>query len=102
MEAFELSQRIASGRPPAVIDVRTGIEFRRGHIPGARHVPTWKLLLGLARLPSDRQTEMVLTCEHGPRAMIVKGLLGLIGYRNTTLLTGHMAHWRRSALPLER
>jgi rhodanese-related sulfurtransferase len=82
--------------------VRTGIEFRRGHIPGALHVPTWKLLLGRARLPSDRQTEMVLTCELGPRAMVVQGLLALIGYRNTTLLAGHMAHWRRCQLPLER
>lgn len=102
MEPEELCQRIASGRPPAVVDVRTGIEWRRGHIPGALHLPTWKLLLGLARLPSERQTEMVVTCELGPRAAMVKGLLALLGYRNVTLLTGHMARWRRSGLPLER
>jgi rhodanese-related sulfurtransferase len=98
----ELAGRIASGRPPAVVDVRTGIEFRRGHIPGALHVPTWKLLLGLARLPADRHSELVVTCELGPRALIVKGLLALIGYRKVTLLTGHMARWRRSAFPLEK
>lgn len=85
-----------------MVDVRTGIEFRRGHIPGALHVPTWKLLLGLAPLPSDRQTELVVTCELGPRAMIVKALLGLIGYRKVVLLAGHMAGWRRSRLPQDR
>jgi len=102
MQPRELSQRIASGDPPTVVDVRTGIEFRRGHIPGALHVPTWKLLLGLAPLPSDRQTELVVTCELGPRAMIVKALLGLIGYRKVVLLAGHMAGWRRSRLPQDR
>lgn len=102
MQPEELAHRIASGRPPAVVDVRTGMEFRRGHIPGALHVPTWKLLLGVARLPSDRQTEMVVTCELGPRALIVKSLLGLIGYRNVTLLAGHMARWRRSQLPQDK
>jgi hydroxyacylglutathione hydrolase len=30
-----------------------------------------------------------------------KGLLGFLGYRNVTLLTGHMAAWRRSGLPMK-
>ena len=28
-------------------------------------------------------------------------LLGLLGFRNVTLLTGHMAVWRRSGFPQE-
>ncbi|HEX2768747.1 MAG TPA: rhodanese-like domain-containing protein, partial [Geobacteraceae bacterium] len=50
----------------------------------------------------DKGTEMVLLCELGPRAVIAKALLGAFGYRNVSLLSGHMAGWRRSGLPQER
>lgn len=102
MQPEELAKRIASNHPPAVIDVRTGFEFRAGHISGAIHAPIWKILLGLAALPSDKQAEMVVLCELGPRAMMAKVLLGSLGYRNVTLLTGHMAAWRRSGLPQDK
>lgn len=102
MQPKELLQRIKSQQPPAVIDVRTGFEFKKGHIPGAIHAPTWKILLRLDRIPSDKNTELVVTCELGPRARIVKGLLGAFGYRNVTLLEGHMAKWRQTGHPQEK
>lgn len=85
-----------------MIDVRTGFEFSGGHIPGAIHAPTWKILLKMARLPEDQNVELVVTCEMGPRARMAQGLLGLYGYRNVTLLEGHMAGWRSAGLPLEK
>jgi rhodanese-related sulfurtransferase len=99
MQLQELAQRIKAKNPPTVVDVRTGFEFRKGHIPGAVHAPTWKILLRLVPLPSDRDTELVLTCELGPRAQICKILLGLYGYRNMVLLAGQMAGWRKAGLP---
>jgi hydroxyacylglutathione hydrolase len=102
MQPMELADKIASGRSPAVVDVRTGFEFRAGHIPGAIHAPIWKILLKLAALPQDRQAELVVLCELGPRAVMGKALLGLLGFRNVTLLTGHMAAWRRSGLPMKK
>ena len=102
MQPRELAEKIAAGDPPVVVDVRTGFEFRSGHIPGALTAPTWKILLRLIPLPADKMTEMVILCELGPRAMMARHLLGLYGYRNTRLLAGHMASWRRFGLPLER
>src|SRR5665811_907916 len=102
MQPQELLKRIKSQQPPAVIDVRTGFEFKNGHIPGAIHAPTWTILLRLDRIPSDKNTELVVTCELGPRARIVKGLLGAFGYRNVTLLEGHMAKWRQAGHPQEK
>jgi len=101
MEPRELAEKIAAGQPPAVIDVRTGIEFRSGHIPGAINAPIWKIMLRLASLPRDKEAELVVLCELGPRAVMARSLLGLFGYRNTLLLAGHMAAWRRSGLPVE-
>lgn len=98
----ELAEKIAAGQPPVVVDVRTGFEFRAGHIKGAINSPIWKIMLRLAPLPTDKQAEMVVLCELGPRAVIAKALLGLLGYRNMLLLSGHMAGWRHSGLPLEK
>ena len=102
MQPKELAEKIAVGRSPAVVDVRTGFEFRTGHIPGAINAPIWKIMLRPTSLPADKQAEMVVLCELGPRAVMAKSLLGLFGYRNVVLLAGHMAAWRRSGLPLEK
>lgn len=100
MEPRILAGKIASGHPPAVIDVRTGFEFKAGHIPGAINAPVWKILLRLVPLPEDKDAELVVLCELGPRAMMGKALLGLLGYRHVTLLAGHMSVWRRLGLPM--
>ena len=101
MKASELTQRINSNGAPVVIDARSGLEFKRGHIPGAIHAPVLRILLKKAHLPEDRNAELVITCEHGPRARIAKALLTIYGYRNTKLPEGHMLGWRRAGLPLE-
>ena len=102
MNPQELANKIASGQAPAVIDVRTGFEFRAGHIPGALNAPIWKILLQCAQLPRDKHAAMVVLCELGPRAVMARILLDVLGYRTITLLEGHMAQWRRAGLPLEK
>jgi len=101
MKASELADRITSRRAPTVIDARSGMEFHHGHIPGAIHAPLLEILLKRARLPDNKGSELVITCEHGPRALMAKCLLGTCGYGNTTLLEGHMLGWRKAGLPLE-
>ncbi len=98
----ELAKKIAARKAPAVIDVRTGFEFKKGHIPGAINAPIWKIMLRLAALPADKRTDMVVHCELGPRAVMAKTILDFMGYRNIALLDGHMAAWRRSGLPVEK
>jgi rhodanese-related sulfurtransferase len=102
MQPQELLRRMRSKNPLILVDVRTIFEFRKGHIPGAIHAQTWKILLRLDRIPPNRDAELVVTCEHGPRAKIVKAILGIFGYRNVTLLEGHMAAWRYTGRPQEK
>ena len=102
MKANELLKRIESKTAPVVLDVRTGIEFKRGHVPGAINAPARKILLKTAKLPKNTNTELVIYCEHGPRAMIAKKLLALRGYKNSSLLEGHMLRWKKAGLPLEK
>lgn len=102
MKAKELAQLISSKSAPVILDVRSGMEFNSGHIPGAIHAPSMKILLSMAHLPKDKNSRLVITCEHGPRAQMAQGLLSLYGYKNSTLLEGHMSGWRNAGLKMER
>jgi len=102
MQASELLQRIESKRAPVIIDPRSEIEFRRGHIPGAVNAPVRRILFRSANLPSDRNCEMVIACMHGQRAVVAKWLLTLHGYSNTALLEGYLEGWKKAGLPWEK
>jgi rhodanese-related sulfurtransferase len=101
ISTFDLASRIADGSVPAIIDVRSGREFKRGHVPGALHVPFWMLPFRLSRLPS-RDRAVVVYCGHGPRARIAGSVLRLAGFRSVVYLAGHMSGWRRAGLREER
>jgi len=95
----ELLREMDRKNPPVIIDVRSGFEFRSAHIKNAVHIPFYSILWNKKRLPSDNNEPIILTCEHGPRAIMAKRLLGIIGYRNVRLLKGHMAQWKKNHLP---
>jgi len=102
MEANELVKRIESKSAPSVIDARTKIEFELGHVPGAIHAPSLKILLNAAHLPKDKNHELVIYCTHGGRAMIAQKLLARKGYSKMDLLKGHWKFWKNSGLPVEK
>jgi phage shock protein E len=102
MQASELLQRITSNSAPVIIDPRSEIEFKSGHIPGAINAPVRKILLNRATLPKDRNREMVIACMHGQRAVMAKWLLAIYGYRNTVLLEGYLEGCKKAGLPLEK
>ena len=102
MKANELLKRIESKSAPVIIDPRSEIEFKRGHIPGAINAPVRKILQNMAQLPKEKNLEMVIACMHGQRAMIAKWLLGLYGYRNMALLEGWLEGWIKAGLPWEK
>jgi rhodanese-related sulfurtransferase len=102
MQANELLKRIESKIAPVIVDPRSELEFKRGHLPGAINAPVRKILLNRAQLPHDRDCEMVISCMHGQRAVVTKWLLGLRGYRNTTLLEGYLEGWMKAGLPVEK
>lgn len=103
MQPKELQRQLKSKTPPVVVDVRSGMEFRMGHIPGALHLPLWRVLLRMTgKLPADKSRPLVLYCESGARAQLVGSLLAKRGYARIQYLDGDMAAWRNAGLPLER
>ena len=102
MQPTDLFERIQSNSAPVVVDARSEIEFKRGHVPGAINAPVRKILLNRAHLPEDRERELVITCAHGQRAWMARKLLALYGYRKTEFLEGYLEGWKAAGLPLEK
>jgi len=93
--ADALKARLAEGdRGLAVVDVRTGFEFRHGHIPGAVAVPLHWVPFEVGALAPLRDKEVVLICLSGHRSRLAGLVLRLAGFPRLTNLTGGMAAWR--------
>jgi rhodanese-related sulfurtransferase len=90
---------LRAGTAPVIVDVRTGWEYRRGHVPGAIHVPFYTLLVRQDAIPGPRDEPVIVYCEHGPRAGVAKLGLRLAGFTDVRYLDGHMAGWKARGLP---
>lgn len=75
-----------------VIDVRTGGEFARVHIPGSFNVPL-DTLHEHARDLADLEHPIVLVCQSGNRATAAHGALRGAGKERLHLLQGGIAEW---------
>ena len=92
---------IETGGAPAIVDVRSGREFKKGHVPGALHIPFWAMLSRSSEIPTPPDEPVVIYCEHGPRAGLAKAALRAAGFRQVIYLEGHMSGWKRAELPQE-
>lgn len=101
IEPSELAARIASGKAPAILDVRTADEFAAGHIPGAVNVPLNELAERLPGLKLAPTQEIVVHCQHGGRAAKAESILRESGYTNVRDLSGHMEAWSKGGYPLK-
>ncbi len=99
MKAKELLAQIGSGTAPKVLDVRSGLEYRRGHVEGAQHIPFWTLPARLGDVEAANHDPVVVYCGHGPRAALAASVLRAGGFQNVTLLEGHWSGWTAAGLP---
>jgi rhodanese-related sulfurtransferase len=101
VSASTLMGQIAAGTAPVILDVRSRREYVNGHVPGAIHVPFWKISSESSKLSAFRDQPIVVYCGHGPRAMIAGASLRRRGFTNVAYLTGHMKTWRDKNFPVE-
>ena len=94
ISAEALLTRIESGAAPVILDVRSRGEFARGHVPGARHISFWRISRRIGEMAIPRDSELVVYCGHGPRAVIAARALRRRGFTRITYLDGHFSKWR--------
>jgi len=85
-----------NGRP-RIVDVRSPEEWRKGHLPGAVHIPLAALPSRLSEL--DGSTPIVLHCQGGGRSSIAAGFLQANGLSNVSNLDGGYSAWVKQGLP---
>jgi hydroxyacylglutathione hydrolase len=92
-----LQKRTANG--VQIIDVRSPEEWRRGHLPGAIHIP-------LALLPDrigelDASAPIVMQCQGGGRSSIATSLLQSRGLPDVANLAGGYDAWVAQGFEIE-
>jgi len=94
--AVELQQRIDTGEPVVLVDVRPADQFDEAHIPTSVNVPLDVLFTpeALVGLPSDG-TPLVLVSANGHAASLGAGVLGAMGY-NVYVLRFGLIGWATS------
>jgi membrane protein DedA with SNARE-associated domain/rhodanese-related sulfurtransferase len=97
----ELRQLIASGAPPAIVDVRTTRSYAAQHIPGALRMTLEEVDRKLASLPRDREIVLYCTCPNEASAARVARLLMDRGFTRVRPLEGGLDSWLAAGLPVD-
>lgn len=99
VDSVELARRLETG-DAVILDVRPGLEFRQGHIPGAKSIPIDELEDQLAELPDDR--EIVAYCR-GPYCVYADEAVALMRRHglDARRLDQGLPDWRAAGYPIE-
>ncbi len=99
----ELARRLASARPPHLVEALSPTFFADAHLPGAHNLPPDQVADRAADVLPDPDAEVVVYCSGGcDRARIVAGMLEDLGYQQVLLLDGGKGDWLAAGHPLER
>jgi hydroxyacylglutathione hydrolase len=99
LDATQLSDTVKA-RNVQIVDVRSPDEWRRGHLPGAIHIP-------LAALPDrigdlDPSAPIVVHCKGGGRSAIATSFLQARGIANVSNLVGGYEAWVKSGFKVAK
>lgn len=86
-----------AGTPSVLLDVREHDEWRRGHAPGARHIPMGDVPARLDEI--DRDAPLYVVCHLGGRSQRVAEYLSRNGFSPVNV-TGGMQSWAEAGRPV--
>ena len=89
--ANELATRLAAGEPLQVVDVRSRLEYERGHIRGAISIPITELRYRTGEL--DPTLPTIAICLTAHRSIPAVRLLAKRGFADVAQLAGGMRAW---------
>ncbi len=94
----ELAIRLASEKPPVLLDVRTPQEMLQASIPQGKPLPLSVLPLRIEEVPSEQ--EVVFYCRTGARSAQACLYLTQRGYDKVYNLHGGIVSWVSHGLPV--
>jgi sulfur dioxygenase len=99
----EVRERIASGNPLLLLDVREQNEFNGelGHIQGSISIPLRELPARAAALGKSKDVEIIAICRAGVRSATAAAILTGLGFEHVRNMKGGMLDWVDASLPVE-
>jgi rhodanese-related sulfurtransferase len=102
IKSDKLSEELASGTLPTIIDVRSKAEWDKdGYIEGSVNIPFSDLFANLDKIPADKDARIIVLCASGHRGGITMMALRLMGYTNVINLNGGLNGWKSAGLPIK-
>lgn len=92
--------RLVNSDEAVVVDVRDAKEYSAGHIVGAINIPHAKISSQLTQLEKHKEKPLIVVCKFGQHAGMVGKVLKTAGYENVSKLSGGMAEWQSSQMPV--
>jgi hydroxyacylglutathione hydrolase len=97
MTVHELNKR---GSSLQIVDVRSPREWKKGHVPGARHIFLPELKNRVGEL--DRTKPTAVYCGSGYRASIATSIMKPIGFEALWNVPGSWEAWQKAGFPVEK
>lgn len=98
-----LKAKLDSGEQVFLFDVREPNEFAGGRIEGSLNVPVREVPKSLAKLPQDKNAQIVVVCASAVRSGYVAQALSFKGYTNVKhLAAGFVAGWEKAGYPVQK
>ncbi|MCI0533724.1 MAG: hypothetical protein L0Z50_00705 [Verrucomicrobiales bacterium] len=95
----ELAQKLRSGGPPRLLDVREPEENQLAALPGSLLIPLGQLAHRIDEIADWKDQEVVVYCHHGIRSLNAIGQLGRFGFVNLRNLAGGIDRWSAEVDP---
>jgi rhodanese-related sulfurtransferase len=99
--APDVMERLKTGAPTTVIDVREESEWEAGHIKGSIHLGKGIIERDIARVVPDTNAEVILYCGGGYRSALAADNLQKMGYTNVKSMAGGWRAWKENDYPTE-
>jgi glyoxylase-like metal-dependent hydrolase (beta-lactamase superfamily II)/rhodanese-related sulfurtransferase len=94
----ELWERLTTEPSWQVLDVREASEWAAGHLPGAVHVPYYRI--PQQEVPLDPDRPLAVVCASGTRSSVAASLLQARGWKQLFSVPGGVTAWQAAGLPL--
>ncbi|MFN2354107.1 MAG: rhodanese-like domain-containing protein [Desulfopila sp.] len=91
---------LLADKDPAIVDIRTPMEFRTGHLAGAMNLPLQSLDRSVAKL--DKNRPLLIYCNTVNRVAASLPIFKENGFETVYMLDGGYTALRESGYPLVR
>lgn len=92
--------RLINDENAVVLDVRSGADFKKGHILNAVNIPINRLADRHKELGKDRSRPVVAYCALGSAAPAATDQLAKLGFESVFVLKGGLNNWQQAGMPV--